>query len=84
MHGIRALLGVGCRQGDKGGEEEGDSFHIRLIIILIHVSKDTRGTSQAQKTPSNGLAVPGLKVNMPQHIGGKNMLFFNTMFCFLE
>jgi hypothetical protein len=43
-----------------------------------------RGTSRAQKTPSNGLAVPGFKVNKPQHIGGKNMLFFNTMFCFLE
>jgi hypothetical protein len=32
----------------------------------------------SKSTVKNGLAVPGFKVNMPRHIGGKSMLFFNT------
>ena len=37
MHGIRALLGVGCRQGDEGGEEENGVFHIffNFVSLLI-------------------------------------------------
>ena len=35
MHGVRALLGVGCRQGDEGGDEEDGVFHIILSFILV-------------------------------------------------
>jgi hypothetical protein len=35
MHGVCALLGVGCRQGNESGEEENGVFHIYFDFVSL-------------------------------------------------
>jgi hypothetical protein len=55
-------------------------FSIQPIFILIHVSKKRREQIRLKKHRQDGLAVPGLKLNMPRHFGGKDSVFFDLRF----
>lgn len=51
-----------------------------MTFILIHALLKEQMQIKFKKRHQDDLAVPGFKVNIPRHIGGKDSVFFDLRF----